>query len=111
MKSFYFKSLCAIFFCALLLGTTRHAQAQYCVDNLYSYGCQFGDYINDVSVGSISQIGTGCGSNGYSDYTSLSATFEQTSTNTLTVTVGNYYEYVSMWIDFNDDYTFDASEK
>jgi hypothetical protein len=86
-------------------------RAQYCIDNLYAVGCLYGDYINDVAVGAISQTGTGCGQNGYSDYTSLAADFEQGSTNSLSVTVGNYGQYVSMWIDLNDDYEFSASEK
>jgi hypothetical protein len=51
------------------------------------------------------------GSTGYSDYTSISATMEQGSTYTLTVTTGNYGQYISMWIDLNDNQTFETSEK
>lgn len=110
MKPLFYKAL------LLLLGTTlaftlRQAQAQYCVNYLYYYGCIFGDDLDNVSVGSINQTGTGCGPNGYSDYTNLIASFDQGSTYSLTVITGSYNDYVSMWIDFNDDYIFDDSEK
>lgn len=110
MRSTLYK-LSFILVSSLFLLNVESVRAQYCVNNLYAVGCLYGDYINDVSVGAINQTGTGCGQNGYSDYTGLVADFEQGSTNALTVTVGNYGQYVSMWIDLNDDYVFDASEK
>jgi len=110
MRSNLYKLFTTLSFVAVFF-ITQQANAQYCVDNLYTVGCTYGDYIDNLSVGEINQTATGCGNNGYSDYTNLTATFEQGSTNALTLTVGNYGEYVEMWIDLNDDYNFDASEK
>lgn len=89
------------------------ANAQYCTSNLYYYGCTYGDYIDNVSVGSLTQNATGCtsGNDGYSDYTSLSTNLEQGSVYTLSVSVGTYGHYVSMWIDLDDDNNFETSEK
>ncbi|MBA2421601.1 MAG: hypothetical protein H0V61_00045, partial [Chitinophagales bacterium] len=111
MKSNFYKvSLIASLLVSL---SCVHVVAQYCTTNLYTNGCQYGDYIDNLIVGSINQTGTGCGSGtlGFSDYTSLSTEFEQGSTYSLTVSVGYYGMYVSMWIDMDDDSIFEASEK
>ncbi|MCS6990603.1 MAG: GEVED domain-containing protein [Chitinophagales bacterium] len=87
------------------------SKAQYCITNLYYYGCNFGDYIGDVQLGTINQSATGCGTAGYQDFTSLSTTVEQGSTHTIKLTTGGYGLVVSLWVDFNDDYVFSTSEK
>src|SRR4249919_123950 len=103
MRSTLLNIITSFFFIAVLI-SAQQAQAQYCTDNLYTTGCLYGDYIDNFSLGAINQTSTGCGQDGYSDYTSLSTDMEQGSTNTMTLTTGNYGEYVSMWIDLNDDY-------
>src|SRR6185295_2774762 len=95
----------------IFLFASKPASAQYCVNNLYFFGCNYGDDIDNISVGTISQTGTGCGANGYSDYTNLTSNFEQGSTYTLQLTTNNYGNVISLWIDLNDDEIFDASEK
>lgn len=87
------------------------SRAQYCTSGLYLYGCVYGDYISDVSLGAINQTATGCGTNGYQDFTAQSTKLEQGSTNTIKVTTGGYGAVISMWIDLNDDYVFASSEK
>src|SRR6266446_6011 len=110
MRSILYSFICTLSVCIFLFAS-QPASAQYCVNGLYSVGCSYSDAINDVSVGTISQTNTGCGSNGYSDYTSLTSNFEQGSSYSLQITTTGYGDVVSMWIDFNDDFVFDASEK
>ncbi|MFI5134736.1 MAG: GEVED domain-containing protein, partial [Chitinophagales bacterium] len=99
-------------FLFILTALFHWAQAQYCTDSLYENGCLFESYINDVTVGSISNFNTGCnGNDGYNDYTSLSTDFEQGSTYTLSIRGGNTSQIVNMWIDMNDDSVFGESER
>src|SRR5580765_290028 len=102
-------SLCLFVF----ITASKNSYAQYCTTNLYYYGCQYGDYIDGLSLGSINQVATGCGSGaaGYSDYSQLTTDLELGSIYSLTVSVGGYGEYVSMWIDLNDNTVFEPSEK
>ncbi len=89
--------------------------AQYCTTGLYTttsgYNCEDGDLINDVTFNTISNLATGCptGSGGYSDYTAMSTTLVPGSSYTLgvTTTYTSAYEWVKVWIDFNDDQSFD----
>jgi len=108
-------SLCKILFvCALMLSILKYktASAQYCTDSLYINGCSTGYYLNDVTLGSISNFNTGCsGNDGYSDYTSISTDLEQGSMYALSIRIGDFPQGVNMWIDFNDDSTFDESER
>jgi len=48
---------------------------------------------------------------GYSDFTDLTATLEEGVTYDLTVTTEYGDQFVTVWIDFNDDGTFENSEK
>ncbi|MCD4731077.1 MAG: hypothetical protein K8R74_10775, partial [Bacteroidales bacterium] len=73
-----------------------------------SGGCS--EYISNVSIGSINNS-TVCEE--YSNYTSLSTDIHYSSTEALTVTVANIYpgDYVSVWVDWNnDDDFYDANE-
>src|SRR5882762_6177353 len=111
MRSILYPLLITLSVCICLFAF-QSASAQYCVNNLYYFGCSnYGDDIDNISVGSINQTGTGCGLNGYSDFTNLTSDFEQGSTYTLKVTTQDYGNVISMWIDFNDDGTFASSEK
>lgn len=90
----------------------------YCTPS-YTSGCSFGDEINDFSLTgdnstSITNNSSGCSSNGYGDYTSLSAP-DLTPGQSYTGSVSTDYlspsdEYVHIWIDYNDDDTFSANE-
>lgn len=102
-----------LFLLLFSLAGNKQAVAQYCTTNLYYYGCTYGDYIDNVSVGTINQTGTGCssGNAGYSNFTSMSTNLEQGSAYTLTVSTGTYGQYVSMWIDLNNNNVFEPTEK
>ncbi len=64
-------------------------------------------YIDEVSVGSIDNSGTG--SDGYTDYDSLSTQMKIGSSYTVTVHLGTAYQHdtIACWIDWNQDGDFD----
>ncbi|MFK7784357.1 MAG: GEVED domain-containing protein [Crocinitomicaceae bacterium] len=76
--------------------------------------CTSGDLINDVTFNTISNLGTGCsnpGINNYSDYTAISTALSQGSTYQIFVAPGSSWgEYFAVWIDFNQNNTFDPNE-
>jgi hypothetical protein len=67
----------------------------------------YGDGFQLFEVGDISNTSAG---EGYADFTNLSTDLEQGSSNSLTVTTGYGNQYIRVWIDFNDDYTFSLDE-
>ncbi len=71
--------------------------------------CGYGDQIQLVQLGSINNP-SGCGSNGYEDYTNLSTDLLRGQTYNMTIEVGYSQEYFKAWIDFNGDFNFDPSE-
>ncbi len=72
--------------------------------------CSLGDGFQLFSVAEINNP-SGCGDEGYSDFTNLVANLVPGSTNELTVTTGYGDQYVTVWIDYNDDSTFTNDEK
>ncbi len=98
---------------AFLFGPKANAQT-YCTTGLYSNGCQSQDDINSVSIGTYSQLNTGCpsGTVGYSSYISDTIYVEQTASQAISLT-SNYSsgEWFAIWIDLNNDSDFsDAGE-
>lgn len=73
-----------------------------------SMNCNFGD---GFQLFSIAEINNPSGCEGYGDFTNLIANLEPDSTNDLTVTTGYGDQYVTVWIDFNDDNTFTSNER
>ncbi|HPF11809.1 MAG TPA: T9SS type A sorting domain-containing protein [Flavobacteriaceae bacterium] len=74
--------------------------------------CTFGDGITKFVLETITNDPIPCGS-GYEDFTSMSTTLEDDTSYTLTVQTGydTPTELASMWIDFDNDGTFEASEQ
>ncbi len=72
-----------------------------------SEDCSFGDGFTNVTI---EEINNDSGCEGYGDFTSLSATLEPGTSYDFTVTTGYGDQNVRVWIDFNDDGTFDNSE-
>ncbi len=70
--------------------------------------CSFGD---GFTLFSVAEINNPSGCEGYGDFTNLVANLEPGSTNDLTVTTGYGDQYVTVWIDYNDDSTFTNDEK
>jgi len=74
-----------------------------------SGNCSYGDEITNVQFGTINN-NSSCNSTGYSDFTSISTDLQAGNSYDMTVTVGYSKEHFTAWIDFNDDFSFDASE-
>ncbi len=95
---------------------TSRAQS-YCIPT-FSYGCSNGHMIDDFKLAgeygtTIIDLGTGCSSGAYDD---------RTSQGIVELLPGEHYyakvvsgstgtEYAALWIDANDDYTFQNSER
>jgi len=102
----------------LMFGLSVTGQAQYCTTGLYVNGCIYDDDINDFTLGAggalINTVGTGCsgGTAGYADYTSINPSVSpgQVIPFTFSTTYG-CCEGLAIWIDFNDNFVFEASEK
>lgn len=77
----------------------------------YNSQCTSGDFINDVSFNTISNLGTGCTSpsaNNYQDYTALSTNVQQNTSYTISVAPGpSWGQHFVVYIDFNNDGDFD----
>lgn len=91
--------------------TLKSANECYCFPEL---DCTDGDLITTVEIPSVSFTNTStCGTDGYSDYTALPiAGIAAGSSTAINVTVGSGFtsESVSVWIDYNDNGVFEASE-
>jgi len=71
--------------------------------------CTLGDGLRLFQLGTINNT-SDCGTDGYSDFTSLITDLDQGSTNDLTLTTEYGNQFVNVWIDFNDDFTYSADE-
>ncbi len=71
--------------------------------------CTDGDGFYLFELEAINNV-TGCASNGYGDYTYLSAELANNTVNDLTVTTHYGSQYIKVWIDFNDNFLFEANE-
>src|SRR5690554_6859215 len=94
--------------------TTLNASTDCYCEPIPTYGCANGARINGVSTSggstSISNTATGC-SGGYIDYSAThGAEVEAGTFFVITVDVTNYSGGVKVWIDYNQDGIFDASE-
>lgn len=73
--------------------------------------CSFGDGLIKVELQNLSNTST-CSGNGYGDFTSLTAAnIEQGVTHNLILQSDYSEQHGTVWIDFNDNYMFETSEK
>ena len=72
--------------------------------------CSAGDGFLSFELGDISNLNSGCSPNGYGDFTNLSTDLEQGGVYEFNMTTGWGLQYVSIWIDFNDDGVFSSDE-
>jgi len=84
----------------------------YCTPS-YTTGTNEGDYIAQVQLGSINNTTTGLSNPYYYYYSNLSTDLTQGVSYTVTVKAGTYIDNnnISVWIDFNQNGTFDSEEK
>ncbi|TDI78397.1 MAG: choice-of-anchor B family protein [Bacteroidetes bacterium] len=72
-----------------------------------SMDCSFGD---GFQLFQIEEINNPSGCEGYGDFTHLIANLSPGNTYDLTITTGYGDQFVSVWIDYNDDYVYTANE-
>lgn len=86
---------------------TSKMPTAYC---LPSSDCSDGDLITNVTVAGINNTTT-CSPGGYGDYTATVGTIVAGQSYPISVTVGDgWFERVSVWLDLNNNETFDADE-
>jgi hypothetical protein len=87
------------------------ANAQTYCTPAYSLGCQYGDDIDDVFIGSFADTATGCSSSNYNVSTSDTIFIQQTVPTSVQLTSNWTTQYFGIWVDFNSDGDFsDAGE-
>lgn len=81
----------------------------YCVPTA---DCSFGNFqgITDFAFAGIENYNSGCSDNGYGVFTDMEGTAEIGSDYVATVAVGFQNQYVSIWIDLNQDIVFTPDE-
>lgn len=72
--------------------------------------CDYGDGIKEFILGTISNY-SGCEENGFSDFTFLSTDLDSAGTYDLTLSTGFGNQFVTVWIDFNKNFTYEPEEK
>jgi hypothetical protein len=85
---------------------TRNAK-DYCIP---TGDCSWGDGLTGFSMGDINNMNNGCSPNGYGDFTTMSTEVQIGETYTASMTTGYSNQYVTIWIDFNKNEIFEASE-
>ena len=72
--------------------------------------CSLGDGISGILIGDIDNSSSGCSENGFGNYTNLSTELEQGQLYQASIITSYTNQYLSSWIDFNDDYNFTEDE-
>ena len=72
--------------------------------------CTFGDGLTRFALGTLNNP-SGCTPGGYTDYTILSTDLIVGYSQSVTVETNANNQYLSVWIDFNDNFFFEPSEK
>jgi len=74
-------------------------------------GCSFGDGFESFTLNSIENLNSGCSVDGYGDFTNMVTELQAGETYTVTWSSGYGSNYASLWIDLNNDLTFDMEER
>lgn len=101
------KKLLSVSLFALTLSVSAQS---YCVPEFAS-GCDYGDQITSFIIpgAGFSHLDTGCSSGSYGDYTSQTINLSAGVNYPFTVTHDYLNQKVKMWVDFNNDGTFDET--
>ncbi|MBE0661099.1 MAG: carboxypeptidase regulatory-like domain-containing protein [Bacteroidales bacterium] len=83
----------------------------YCTEGLYSIGCVEGDGLNYFELNTILNLASGCSENGYGDFTALLTDIARGYDHAVFFASGFSDQHLSLWLDFNDNYEFEASER
>jgi hypothetical protein len=72
--------------------------------------CTLGDGLYLVQIGDIDNA-TDCGTDGYNDFTDISTDLTQGEEYDLTITTNYGSQHVTVWVDFNDNFAYEADER
>jgi hypothetical protein len=91
----------------VVLGMMSSAQT-YCTPGFAS-GCDYGDQINNFEIpnASFSHLNTACSTAAYGDFTAQTISMNAGVNYPFTITHDYASQHVKIWIDFNNDFTFD----
>ncbi len=82
----------------------------YCTNALYENGCTEGDGLDTFILNDIINEASGCSGDGYGDFTSMQTELGCGYPYQLELSSNYNAQYVSLWIDLNDDFEFAESE-
>ena len=91
-------------------GDTSNDEISVVIENIIcqpSLDCSSGD---GFQLFQVAEINNPSGCEGYGDFTNLSANLSQGTIYDLTITTGYGDQYISVWIDYNDDFVYTANE-
>lgn len=94
-------------FVSLLLLSFYTGFAQYCEPN---QNCSFDDVVDELTFGNLSNLNSGCSTNGYVYYDNMSQQYTIGDTYNFTIAPGSYPQGFAIWIDYNQNESFEASE-
>ncbi len=80
----------------------------YCIP---SANCSYGDGFTGFMFAGIENLNSGCSPNGYGDFTAMQGTAEIGYAYTASFETGYSGQFMSMWVDFNDDEVFSDMER
>ncbi len=86
-------------------------EPDYCKTGLYTSGCSAGDYLNYVGIANLENSNSGCSTDGYGDFSYKVADVIQGQEYPLSLKIGHGGNYVSAWVDYNDNMDFEPEEK
>ena len=81
-----------------------------CSEDLFVVGCSEGDGINDFFFNHIRHPASGCSEGGYGDFTDMKTILAKGATYTCEVSTDYNVQFMSIWIDMNDNYNFEPEE-
>jgi subtilisin family serine protease len=86
-------------------------EPDYCKTGLYTSGCSNGDYFDYVGIANLENANSGCSTDGYGDFSYKVADVIQGQEYPLRFYIAAVDQYVSGWIDYNDNKEFEPEEK
>jgi subtilisin family serine protease len=94
-----------------IINNTVTIEPDYCKTGLYTSGCSNGDYFDYVGIANLENAGSGCSIDGYGDFWYKVTDVIQGQSYPLSLKIGHGGNYVSGWIDYNDNLEFEPEEK
>ena len=92
-----------------LLESHAKSTDEYCIPE--GMNCSDGDGVHGFALANIDNLASGCSENGYGDFLDLNIELAQGGIYTLQALTNYSSNFLTVWIDFNNDEIFDADER